>query len=99
MPYKPIPKRIKNQVQPKKSWSGTDFKYNSVEWIKLRNLVRNEEPLCRTCKAKGIIRPTEIIDHIKPILDGGEALDRDNLQGLCTTCHNAKSAKERNKRQ
>jgi 5-methylcytosine-specific restriction protein A len=45
-----------------------------------------------------MIVPTKIIDHIKPILDGGDEWDRDNLQGLCESCHNRKTAIETNKR-
>jgi 5-methylcytosine-specific restriction protein A len=98
MPIRPEPKKNKNLINPNKSWSGTKFDYSSKDWIKLRNFVRSEEPLCRICKDRGEIVPTKIIDHIKPIIECGEAWDRDNLQGLCESCHNRKSAIEKNKR-
>jgi 5-methylcytosine-specific restriction protein A len=98
MPIRPEPKKNKNLIQNRKSWSGTKFDYSSSKWIKLRDFVRSEEPLCRHCKEKGMIVPTKIIDHIQSILDGGEAWDRDNLQGLCESCHNRKTAIETNKR-
>lgn len=99
MPTKPTPKKLNvTQRKVNASWNSTDFKYNSVEWIKLRNLVRMEEPLCRTCKAKGELTPTKVVDHIRPISQGGDPWDRENLQGLCETCHNTKTAKEKQNR-
>lgn len=94
MPNKPQPKRNKLTHIERKSWNSTDFKYNSAAWIKLRNYVRNEEPLCRQCKKEGKITPTQVIDHIQPISQGGDAWDRDNLQGLCNKCHTDKTQKE-----
>lgn len=34
-------------------------------------------------------------DHIIPVSMGGAELDPRNFQGLCHTCHNSKSARER----
>jgi 5-methylcytosine-specific restriction protein A len=49
------------------------------------------------CKAKGIIRASETIDHILPLSDGGLDVD-DNCQGLCWPCHDAKTATEAGER-
>lgn len=97
MPYKPEPKRFKATIVKKSSWSSTRFKYNSQTWIKLRNAVRIEEPLCRECLKKGEVKPTQVIDHIHPISKGGSEYDRENLQGLCEICHNRKTAIENKK--
>ena len=35
-----------------------------------------------------------MVDHIKPISIGGDRLHQSNLQTLCNSCHNKKSAKE-----
>lgn len=35
-----------------------------------------------------------MVDHIQPIRFGGAALDMENLQSLCWSCHSAKSVKE-----
>lgn len=51
------------------------------------------DPLCVLCKAQGIYKPTDEIDHIKPLHQGGED-GEDNLQGLCSDCHAAKTAAE-----
>jgi len=62
------------------------------KWEKLRNLVRREEPLCRECSKHGRIRSTEHIDHIIPVATREDLrLVRENLQGLCSACHVAKT--------
>lgn len=42
--------------------------------------------------------PSKIVGHIKEISDGGARYDEDNLQALCSACHNRKSAEEKNNR-
>ncbi len=55
----------------------------------MRKRVIAEEPFCR----KGCGRPTTIADHIVPREMGGSD-ERENYQGLCVDCHNAKIAQE-----
>ena len=43
--------------------------------------------------AIGIARPAKVVDHIKPILEGGSD-DLDNLQSLCHSHHDIKTATE-----
>lgn len=50
-------------------------------------------PLCVECQKIGIIRPTDEIDHIKPLAMGGTDTD-DNVQGLCFQHHAEKTAAE-----
>jgi 5-methylcytosine-specific restriction enzyme A len=63
--------------------------YHTKQWEGLKRQVKAEEPLCRMCKDRGIVRATYAVDHIIPH-KGDMALfwDRGNLQGLCKTCHN-----------
>jgi 5-methylcytosine-specific restriction endonuclease McrA len=86
--HQPDSRRLYERQSPRQT--DKDF-YRSTRWLRLRDLVRAEEPLCRECRAKGLVVATEAIDHI---LDRKErpdlALDRENLQGLCKGCHNAK---------
>ena len=42
--------------------------------------------------------PANVVDHIKPITEGGAELNVNNLQSLCTMHHNQKSAREGNAR-
>jgi 5-methylcytosine-specific restriction protein A len=44
------------------------------------------EPLCRDCKAKGLIRAADVIDHIVPLALGGSDEDA-NTRALCQPCH------------
>jgi 5-methylcytosine-specific restriction endonuclease McrA len=39
-----------------------------------------------------------LVDHITEIKDGGAALDIANLQSVCQSCHNKKTAAQRAKR-
>ena len=39
-----------------------------------------------------------VVDHIKPINEGGARYDFTNLQGLCDSCHNKKSGREAHKK-
>jgi 5-methylcytosine-specific restriction protein A len=67
--------------------------YRSKEWRKLRLMILQNEPLCRECSAVA-----EMVDHIRPIKEGGARLDPENLQPLCHSCHNRKRAQEGNRR-
>jgi 5-methylcytosine-specific restriction endonuclease McrA len=69
--------------------------YHSAAWRKLRKWYIQQNPICVRCEAKGIIKEANVVDHINPILLRGQKLDAENLQSLCTSCHNSKSAKER----
>jgi len=53
-----------------------------------------EEPLCRICIAQGRPTASVVVDHIRPLSEGGTD-ERSNKQGLCDPCHDAKSAAER----
>lgn len=60
----------------------------------LRERVRREQPLCAHCKAEGKVSRWTELDHIIPLEHGGTN-HRDNLQGLCTPHHKAKTAADR----
>jgi hypothetical protein len=57
-------------------------------WQSIRRLVLDEEPLCRECGAS-----SAEVDHIVPVARGGTS-GRNNLQGLCRTCHIDKTRRD-----
>ncbi len=67
--------------------------YDTARWKRLRNMVLARDPLCVECLGFGIIRSATHVDHIKPLSEGGTN-HKDNLQGLCASCHNRKTAKQ-----
>ena len=58
---------------------------------RLRRL-RNE-PLCRICASKGIVRASAVPDHIKPLSQGGSD-DDNNIRCLCHQCHRDVTAEQ-----
>lgn len=60
----------------------------------LRARLLADNPLCAMCQAK---KPPQVsvatqLDHIKAIVNGGEARpDDDGYQGLCDACHSTKT--------
>jgi len=51
-------------------------------WGKARAMFMRRNPLCFDCK--GI---AALVHHIKPISEGGERLDFENMMSLCVPCH------------
>ena len=84
-------------VLPQKQWSSDADAafYHSTTWRKLRNVYIKNHPICELCKTVNVINKATVIDHIQPIRLGGAKLEWANLQALCTSCHNSKSARER----
>lgn len=68
--------------------------YQSTKWRKLRNWYIQSHPICEECERKGIVTPGYFVDHIKPLRQGGDFMDPDNLQTLCRPCHASKTNKE-----
>jgi 5-methylcytosine-specific restriction protein A len=66
--------------------------YKTALWKSLRNIVLWEEPECRACRLRGVLRPAEVVDHIEPHHgDRARFFERRNLQPLCKTCHDKKT--------
>jgi 5-methylcytosine-specific restriction protein A len=66
--------------------------YQTPRWRAARRQVLNEEPLCRSCQARGVTMPANELDHIQPHrLRPDLFWERTNLQALCTPCHTRKT--------
>ena len=69
--------------------------YSTDVWRRLRASHLASEPLCRECAKADIITPATVVDHIIPHCGDWEGFtDPDNLQSLCVSCHNRKTARE-----
>jgi len=90
--------RFGRRVPERKAWARPvrqpDKRLRGRPGMRLRALVKREEPFCRFCLAKSLRVATDQVDHIKPLFEGGTN-DRENMQGLCQPCHDAKSKAER----
>ena len=88
--------------------SGRCAKHPQVQWVKrptptkrvtgrrlqaLRAALFAEKPLCAECERAGRVALATQRDHIAPLAEGG-ADDGGNVQGLCESCHDAKSQAE-----
>lgn len=62
--------------------------YNSAAWRKVRKLKLAEAPLCEVCRQAGRFIPASHVHHKVELRDEPAlALDVDNLQALCPSCH------------
>lgn len=57
-------------------------------WQMLRAATIRSEPLCRLCLSAGKTVAATVVDHIKPLQDGGTHTP-ENLMPLCKRCHDA----------
>ena len=65
----------------------------SAAWARLRAQVLAEEPLCRHCKARGLVTPATEVDHIEDSReDYSDDNRREGLQSLCKPCHSVKTS-------
>lgn len=97
MPTIPKPTRKsylpERKVQERRLHPNSEF-YQGRQWRRVRANYLQHYPLCAECAAQGRITPARVVDHIKPINEGGARYDFRNLQGLCDKCHNRKSGRE-----
>jgi 5-methylcytosine-specific restriction protein A len=68
--------------------------YSSARWQKIREAQLRREPLCRPCKANGVVKAAKVADHMVPRRQGGSDAP-ENLQSLCWRCHQQKRQQER----
>lgn len=72
--------------------------YSTQRWRRLSKKKRAVNPFCEDCELDGVMNPCDIVDHVVEIKDGGEPFLWSNLRSLCHAHHNAKTAKERERR-
>lgn len=65
-------------------------------WKRLRLAILAEQPYCTDCQYRQLLIKATILDHIIPWRFRPDLFwQGENLQPLCTDCHNAKSMAER----
>ena len=72
-----------------------DERYNSRRWRNLRANFIKQYPICQALNCKAL---ATVCDHITPVVDGGDFWNGP-FQSLCARHHNAKSSRERRKRE
>jgi 5-methylcytosine-specific restriction protein A len=73
--------------------------YNSIEWEKARKqALTRDHGLCQHCLKEKVIKVADMVDHIIPIKIAWHLrVFLDNLQPLCNSCHNRKTAEDKKK--
>ena len=64
--------------------------YKSAAWQKCRQIVLERDNfLCQKCLKNKRVTPADMVHHIVELLDDWDkALDMNNLESLCNSCHN-----------
>lgn len=96
MEIKSIKRPWQKAVSQGRTYTDTSF-YCSKAWRTLRARKLQISPYCECDDCKGKKVPADMVDHIKPIELGGNALDINNLQSMRNhPCHDRKRAAEKN---
>ncbi len=66
--------------------------YNCTRWRKKRLEQLSLFPLCKLCEENGIVEVASIADHLTDHHGSEEVFWASELQSLCASCHNSKSA-------
>jgi 5-methylcytosine-specific restriction protein A len=74
-----------------------NVRVRDANWYLTEADLKREQPFCVKHLALGEQVVATQTDHIVPLVQGGSN-DRSNLQRLCTTCHEAKTATEQQQR-
>src|SRR5579859_4625807 len=67
--------------------------YKTAAWLSMRRMILNRVPMCVECIRDHRLSASTHVDHkISRQQRPDLALDPDNLQGLCASCHSRKTA-------
>ena len=87
---KPLKPKASSKYKPK----ARVIPLSSAAWRQLRAQVIAEEPLCGWCLARGLYVASTEVDHIN---NDGDDNRRENLAGMCCSCHSVKTAQDMGK--
>ena len=69
--------------------------YHSARWTRESKVFREKHPLCAICLEKGLLVPSEVVDHIIPVAVCSDFWDKTNWQALCRKCNIEKGNKDK----
>ena len=69
--------------------------YHTARWTRESRRFRESNPFCVRCKAKGLLVPSQVTDHIIPVPIHPDFWDKSNWQALCTLCNIAKGNEDK----
>jgi len=78
--YKPQGKKMQDRPRSRDE-------YHSARWTRESRVFRSENPLCKRCAEKGIVKASEVTDHVIPPTLHGDFWDKSNWQALCRKCN------------
>ncbi len=67
--------------------------YHSARWTRESKVFREKHPLCAICLEKGLLVPSEVVDHIIPVAVCSDFWDKTNWRALCRKCNIEKEIK------
>lgn len=68
--------------------------YKTAQWQAIRRIQLRRVPLCERCKARGVIRPATVCDHVTPHKGDSEAFWAGPFASLCESCHSSAKQSE-----
>ena len=85
---------LKHRHAPKRTTYRQEKLYATKRWRTYRKaIIARRGGECVTCGATPLDQHIHL-DHIKPLVEGGEAFNEENIQILCRECHGRKTANE-----
>lgn len=94
MPNKPRTHKQKKTIKQHDPRPNANARGYDRHWQKVRAEYIAEHPLCEDCLDQGKTTPVYDVDHIIPLSQGGERLDKENMRSLCRKCHNIKTRRQ-----
>lgn len=86
---------LRGKPKPEVNPYNNEKRYTHSSYRRRRAVFMSANSLCVECQANGRIEAATVLDHIKPVEQGGDFYDAENWQALCITCHARKSVTER----
>ena len=95
MPKYTTPQRARGYSEKTDRDANNSF-YWSRRWRKAAKVIRSAQPFCTDpFEVHDVPVASEVVDHVVPLWRRPDlALPQTNLQALCTSCHNRKTAIE-----